>query len=124
MAGCLSLALLILTLLLSRSAAAAGPPACSRAGENCGSSVLDRTMSNVTTTSRVGQHDTTEASPVITQRPVEPDSAAARLEFGTKPETSWYRTTLGVAGIGIAVAVATMPMDRNINRFDIRHSAE
>lgn len=88
-----------------------------RAGAR-GSSHLDLTISGITTDSPVRSRRTLEQSPIVSRHPIGGDKTT---DVRLQPDTPWYKTTWGIAGIGVAVTAATLPLDRDINRFAQRH---
>lgn len=67
-------------------------------------------------------------SPILVERPIPPAAAvpsrrpASPTAGGAiRPATPWYKTTWGIAGIGLVATGATLGLDRNINHFAQTH---
>jgi membrane-associated phospholipid phosphatase len=67
-------------------------------------------------------------SPIVVERPIPPAAAVhSRRPAGSaagvaiRPATPWYKTTWGIAGIGLVATGAAMGLDGDINHFAQTH---
>ena len=116
-AGHITPAIMWLTLFL-QSAAAAGATLCPGAYEMCTESLPYQTNAKPPPVDPERQHVRSE----WLNRDRAPSEAAngSNTSSASDPLVPWYRTSAGIAGIGIAATAATMPFDRYVNKFTIR----